>query len=167
MRNILILLAIFLFPATVMAQDPAVDPAAAADAAVAGDAAGAAAEAAPAPAAPAAPTDPGDIIADYFTKMGDIVAENMENPNAMVEKFSAYIKENEKSMRAASKKFESKVSSMKSHEAEAYRESVQRKITPALNKLISLLVDFENRYPDEAMRLDSILKVDAKYTYQQ
>ena len=94
-------------------------------------------------------------------------SENMENPNAMVEKFSAYIKENEKSMRAASKKFESKVSSMKSHEAEAYRESVQRKITPALNKLISLLVDFENRYPDEAMRLDSILKVDAKYTYQQ
>ena len=99
--------------------------------------------------------------------MGDIVAENMENPTAMTEKFSAYIKENEKAMRAASKKFEAKVNSMKSNDAEVYRETVQRKITPALNKLISLLVDFSSRYPDDAKKLDSILKVDAKYTYQQ
>jgi hypothetical protein len=30
-----------------------------------------------------------------------------------------------------------------------------------------LLIDFQSRYPTEAAKLDSMLKVDAKYTYQQ
>jgi hypothetical protein len=59
------------------------------------------------------------------------------------------------------------MTSLKANEAEVYRETVQRKITPALNKLISLLIDFQSRYPTEAAKLDSMLKVDAKYTYQQ
>ena len=99
--------------------------------------------------------------------MSNIVAENMDNPNALIDKFSAYIKENEKNMRKASKAFEAKMASLKASEAEVYRETVQRKITPSLNKLITLLIDFANRYPVEAGKLDSLLKVDAKYTYQQ
>ena len=116
----------------------------------------------------AAPSnDPGDIITNYFNAMGDIVAKNMDNPTVLVDTFAAYIKENEKPMRTASKNFEAKIAGMKANEAEEYREKVQRKITPALNKLITLLIDFQNRYPEDAAKLDSLLKVDAKYTYQQ
>lgn len=111
--------------------------------------------------------DPGDIIAAYFTKMADIVAQNMETPSALLEKLPAFIKENEKAMRNASKKFDAKMSSLKAADAEVYRETVQRKITPQLHQLISLLVDFSGRYPNEAQQLDSVLKIDAKYTYQQ
>ncbi len=154
MRKFLISIAAVLFlscPILAIAQEAAEAPAAEA--------------AAPAPAAQS--NDPGDIIAGYFDKMSEIVAQNMDAPAALQEKFSAFIKENEKSMRSASKAFDAKLNSMKSNEAEVYRETVQRKITPALNKLISLLIDFSNRYPVEAEQLDSILKVDAKYTYQQ
>lgn len=111
--------------------------------------------------------DPGDVIASYFTKMADIVAQNMETPSALLEKLPAFIKENEKAMRNASKKFDAKMSSLKAADAEVYRETVQRKITPQLHQLISLLVDFSGRYPNEAQQLDSVLKIDAKYTYQQ
>ena len=111
--------------------------------------------------------DPGDIITNYFNAMGDIVAQNMDNPAELIKQFSAYIKDNEKPMKAASKAFEAKLSSLKPNEAEEYREKVQRKITPALDKLISLLLSFEEKYPKEAAELDSLLKVDAKYTYQQ
>ena len=118
-------------------------------------------------ATPTPSNDPGDIITNYFNTMGDIVAQNMDNPKVLVESFSAYLKDNEKQMRTASKNFESKMASLKPNEAEVYRETVQRKITPALNKLITLLIDFQNRYPEDAAKLDSLLKVDAKYTYQQ
>lgn len=122
----------------------------------------------PAAAEPSADSnEPGDIIAAYFDKMSDIIANNMDTPDALLDKFSAYIKENEKSMKSASKAFDRKLSSLKSNEAEVYRETVQRKITPSLNKLISLLIDFSSRHPVEAQKLDSLLKVDAKYTYQQ
>lgn len=117
---------------------------------------------------PSSPSDdPGDVIAAYFSTMGDIVAENMDVPSVLLEKFSAYMNENEKSMRNASKKFENKMNSLKTNESEAYRETVQRKITPQLNRLISLLLDFSDKYPAEAKKLDSMLKVDEKYTYQQ
>lgn len=162
-------LALLITPAFASAQTPA--PAAAP---AAQEPAAAAAPAAQEPAAAAAPAaeqpktdDPGDVIANYFTSMADLVAQNMDTPTALLEKFSAYIAENEKSMRKASKAFEDKMTSLKGNEAEVYRETVQRKITPSLNKLISLLIDFQNRYPTEAAKLDSMLKVDAKYTYQQ
>lgn len=122
---------------------------------------------APAAEAPANSNDPGDIIAAYFDKMDEIVAQNMDAPSVLLEKFSAYIKENEKAMRSASKAFDAKLNSMKSNDGEVYRETVQRKITPTLNKLITHLIDFSSRYPVEAQQLDSMLKVDAKYTYQQ
>ena len=99
--------------------------------------------------------------------MGDIVAQNLDNPDVLLEKFSAYLKENEKSMRNASKAFEAKLVAMKPADAEVYRETVQRKIAGSLKSLISLLIDFANRYPVQAQKLDSMLKVDAKYTYQQ
>ncbi|MBR4984377.1 MAG: hypothetical protein IKY83_01380 [Proteobacteria bacterium] len=132
----------------------------------------------PAPAdAPAAPVeeaevpadsnDPGDVIARYFIAMSDIVVQNMDAPDAMLEKMSAYLKENEKAMRNASKAFDAKMGSLKGADAETYRETVQRKITPSLNTLISNLIDFADRYPVQAEKLDSMLKVDAKYTYQQ
>jgi len=111
--------------------------------------------------------DPGDVIAAYFDKMSDIIVNNMDAPEALLDKFAAYIKENEKSMKAASKAFDAKIGSLKASDAEVYRETVQRKITPSLNKLISLLIDFSSRHPVEAQKLDSLLKVDAKYTYQQ
>ena len=146
------------FSTSAFAQDPAPEAAAPAP------------EAAPAPApapAQADSNDPGDIIAKYFSTMGDIVAQNLDNPDVLLDKFSAYLKEKEKSMRNASKAFEAKLTGMKPNEAEVYRETVQRKITPSLNSLISLLIDFANRYPEQAKQLDSMLKVDAKYTYQQ
>ena len=154
-----------LFTSTAFAQDPEPDAAEQAP-----KAAAPAPEPAPAAVAAPAPTDandPGDIIAGYFSTMGDIVAQNLDNPDVLLEKFSAYLKENEKSMRNASKAFEAKLSGMKPNDAEVYRETVQRKITPSLNSLISLLIDFANRYPEQAQQLDSMLKVDAKYTYQQ
>ena len=161
---------VMLFAGLVFAQEPAepaaaeaqAAPEAAAEAPAAAENADAAAASAPAPS-----NDPGDIVANYFAEMSNIVAENMDNPNALIEKFSNYVKENEKDMRKASKAFEAKVASLKGSEAEVYRETVQRKISPSLNKLITLLIDFSNRYPVEAGKLDSLLKVDAKYTYQQ
>ena len=124
-------------------------------------------EAQPQEAAPAPSNDPGDVIANYFMAMSDLVAQNIDNPTVLTEKFAAYLRDNEKAMREASKKFDAKMGSLKTTEAEVYRETVQRKITPQLNKLISLLIDFSSRYPTEAAKLDSMLKVDAKYTYQQ
>ena len=160
------MLAACLFPISAMAQEPA--PAADPDPIPAADPAPAPAPEPVAEPAPQAPSnEPGDVIANYFMAMGDLVAQNMETPSALVEKFSAYIKENEKAMRNASKAFDAKLSSMKPNDAEVYRETVQRKITPALNKLITLLIEFSTRYPAESKQLDSMLKIDAKYTYQQ
>ena len=124
-------------------------------------------EAQPQEAAPAPSNDPGDVIANYFMAMSDLVAQNIDNPTVLTEKFAAYLRDNEKAMREASKKFDAKLGSLKTTAAAVYRETVQRKITPQLNKLISLLIDFSSRYPTEAAKLDSMLKVDAKYTYQQ
>jgi hypothetical protein len=175
-KSLLFCLALFLTPGFASAQEAAVPAPAAAPAAAQAAApaavpavAAAPAEAVAAPEVPAQPKsdDPGDVIANYFTSMADLVAQNMDTPAALLEKFSAYIAENEKSMRKASKAFEDKMTSLKANEAEVYRETVQRKMTPALNKLISLLIDFQSRYPTEAAKLDSMLKVDAKYTYQQ
>ena len=110
---------------------------------------------------------PGDVIANYLSQMAAILEANQDTPAALIEKFDAFIKENEKSMRTASKKFDEKLKSLKSTDAEVYRETVQRKITPELNRVVSLLIDFGSKYPPEAAKLDSMLKVDAKYTYQQ
>lgn len=111
--------------------------------------------------------DPSDVIANYLSQMAAILEANQDTPAALIEKFDAFIKENEKSMRTASKKFDEKLKSLKSTDAEVYRETVQRKITPELNRVVSLLIDFGSKYPTEAVKLDSMLKVDAKYTYQQ
>ena len=157
------LAAMMLFSATVFAQEvPAEAQPVPAEAQAQAEPQPAAAEDNTAPS-----NDPGDIITNYFNAMGDIVAQNMDSPAELIKQFSAYIKDNEKSMKATSKAFEAKMNSLKPNEAEEYREKVQRKITPALNKLISLLLSFEEKYPKEAAELDSILKVDAKYTYQQ
>lgn len=149
------------FAAEAFAQnDPAAAPAPA-------PAAAAPAPAAAAPEVPADSNDPGDVIARYFIAMSDIAVQNIDSPDDLLEKMSSYLKENEKAMRAASKAFDAKMSSLKGADAETYRETVQRKITPALNTLIANLIDFADRYPVQAEKLDSMLKVDAKYTYQQ
>ena len=148
-------------------QDPAPQAPAAQEAPAPQEAPAAHPEAQPQEAAPAPSNDPGDVIANYFMAMSDLVAQNIDNPTVLTEKFAAYLRDNEKAMREASKKFDAKMGSLKTTEAEVYRETVQRKITPQLNKLISLLIDFSSRYPTEAAKLDSMLKVDAKYTYQQ
>ncbi len=99
--------------------------------------------------------------------MATLLQTHLDAPETLIEKFDAFIKENEKSMRNASKKFDEKLRALKSAEAEVYRETVQRKITPELNRVVGFLIDFGSRYPTEAAKLDSMLKVDAKYTYQQ
>ena len=172
MKNIktgmLATLAMMLSATMALAQEPAAQQAPAAQEAPAPQEAPAAhPEAQPQEAAPAPSNDPGDVIANYFMAMSDLVAQNIDNPTVLTEKFAAYLRDNEKAMREASKKFDAKMGSLKTTEAEVYRETVQRKITPQLNKLISLLIDFSSRYPTEAAKLDSMLKVDAKYTYQQ
>ena len=178
MKNIktgmLATLAMMLSATMALAQEPAAQQAPAAPQAPAAqqapapqEAPAAHPEAQPQEAAPAPSNDPGDVIANYFMAMSDLVAQNIDNPTVLTEKFAAYLRDNEKAMREASKKFDAKMGSLKTTEAEVYRETVQRKITPQLNKLISLLIDFSSRYPTEAAKLDSMLKVDAKYTYQQ
>ena len=177
MKNIktgmLATLAMMLSATMALAQEPAAqqDPAPQAPAAqqdpAPQEAPAAHPEAQPQEAAPAPSNDPGDVIANYFMAMSDLVAQNIDNPTVLTEKFAAYLRDNEKAMREASKKFDAKMGSLKTTEAEVYRETKQRKITPQLNKLISLLIDFSSRYPTEAAKLDSMLKVDAKYTYQQ
>ncbi len=178
MKNIktgmLATLAMMLSATMALAQEPAAQQAPAAQEAPAAqqatapqEAPAAHPEAQPQEAAPAPSNDPGDVIANYFMAMSDLVAQNIDNPTVLTEKFAAYLRDNEKAMREASKKFDAKMGSLKTTEAEVYRETVQRKITPQLNKLISLLIDFSSRYPTEAAKLDSMLKVDAKYTYQQ
>lgn len=177
MKNIktgmLATLAMMLSATMALAQEPAAqqDPAPQAPAAqqdpAPQEAPAAHPEAQPQEAAPAPSNDPGDVIANYFMAMSYLVAQNIDNPTVLTEKFAAYLRDNEKAMREASKKFDAKMGSLKTTEAEVYRETVQRKITPQLNKLISLLIDFSSRYPTEAAKLDSMLKVDAKYTYQQ
>lgn len=172
MKNIktgmLATLAMMLSATMALAQEPAAPQAPAAQQAPAPQEAPAVhPEAQPQEAAPAPSNDPGDVIANYFMAMSDLVAQNIDNPTVLTEKFAAYLRDNEKAMREASKKFDAKMGSLKTTEAEVYRETVQRKITPQLNKLISLLIDFSSRYPTEAAKLDSMLKVDAKYTYQQ
>ena len=166
MKNIktgmLATLAMMLSATMALAQEPATQQAPAPQ-----EAPAAHPEAQPQEAAPAPSNDPGDVIANYFMAMSDLVAQNIDNPTVLTEKFAAYLRDNEKAMREASKKFDAKMGSLKTTEAEVYRETVQRKITPQLNKLISLLIDFSSRYPTEAAKLDSMLKVDAKYTYQQ
>lgn len=177
MKNIktgmLATLAMMLSATMALAQEPAAQQApapqapAAQEAPAPQEAPAAHPEAQPQEAAPAPSNDPGDVIANYFMAMSDLVAQNIDNPTVLTEKFAAYLRDNEKAMREASKKFDAKMGSLKTTEAEVYRETVQRKITPQLNKLISLLIDFSSRYPTEAAKLDSMLKVDAKYTYQQ
>ena len=177
MKNIktgmLATLAMMLSATMALAQEPVAQPApapqapAAQEAPAPQEAPAAHPEAQPQEAAPAPSNDPGDVIANYFMAMSDLVAQNIDNPTVLTEKFAAYLRDNEKAMREASKKFDAKMGSLKTTEAEVYRETVQRKITPQLNKLISLLIDFSSRYPTEAAKLDSMLKVDAKYTYQQ
>lgn len=177
MKNIktgmLATLAMMLSATMALAQEPATQQApapqapAAQEAPAPQEAPAAHPEAQPQEAAPAPSNDPGDVIANYFMAMSDLVAQNIDNPTVLTEKFAAYLRDNEKAMREASKKFDAKMGSLKTTEAEVYRETVQRKITPQLNKLISLLIDFSSRYPTEAAKLDSMLKVDAKYTYQQ
>lgn len=148
-------LALYLLPASAQEAAPAQD-------------APQAAQAAP-EARPAAPKsdDPGDVIAEYLATMATLLQTHLDAPETLIEKFDAFIKENEKSMRNASKKFDEKLRGLKPAEAEVYRETVQRKITPELNRVVGFLIDFGSRYPTEAAKLDSMLKVDAKYTYQQ
>lgn len=110
--------------------------------------------------------DPADQVAAYFIAMGDIVNQNIEAPDAMLTAFESYIKANEANMRKASKAFEVKLRKLKVDEAEIYRDTTQRKITPALEKLITNLIQFADRHPEAAKKLDSMLKIDAKYTYQ-
>ena len=171
MKNIktgmLATLAMMLSATMALAQEPAAQQAPAPQAPAPQEAPAAHPEAQPQEAAPAPSNDPGDVIANYFMAMSDLVAQNIDNPTVLTEKFAAYLRDNEKAMREASKKFDAKMGSLKTTEAEVYRETVQRKITQQLNKLISLLIDFSSRYPTEAAKLDSMLKVDAKYTYQQ
>jgi len=110
--------------------------------------------------------DPIDKIVQHFLAMSDILAENMDASDALLTKFEAYIKANDKAMRAASKAFETRLSRMKVDEAELYRETAQRKLTPVLDRFIGQLMQLEARHPTTAKQLDSLLKVDARYSYQ-
>lgn len=110
--------------------------------------------------------DPADQIAAYFIAMGDLVNQNIETPDILLTKFKAYIDANEVSMRNAAKEFQRQLRRLKVDEAELYRETTQRKITPALEKLLANLIQLADRHPESAKKLDSMLKIDAKYTYQ-
>ncbi|MCL2325516.1 MAG: hypothetical protein FWC40_03295 [Proteobacteria bacterium] len=111
--------------------------------------------------------DPIDRIVQHFLAMSNILTENMDAPDALLTKFDAYIKANDKAMRAASKAFETRLGRMKVDEAELYRETAQRKLTPVLDRFIGQLMQLEARHPTAAKNLDSLLKIDARYSWQQ
>lgn len=104
--------------------------------------------------------DPTDDIVKHIEAMSNIVADNMQKPDELSELFKSYLDSNRKAMRSASNDFERKVKSLKVDEAELYRETLQRKMEPALERLMTLLLQFEDKHPEQARALDSMLKVD-------
>lgn len=171
MKRIVPIFLLLLFPMTVSAQDKVTDEAKAP--------AAPAAEAAPAEAAPAteaapaaAPavdntkaSDPVDRVVAHLTNLNDLITKNMGNGEALLAAFKGYLDTNDKAMRMASKAFQEKLDRLKVDEAEAYREVAQRKLTPVLDNLITLLLQLKDTDPETAQKLDSMLKVDARYTY--
>ncbi len=166
-RILLSLLLSVSFVAPVFAQD-AVPANAAAPAADAAAPTAPAADAA-APAAPAVDNtkadDPVDRVVAHLTNMNDILTKNMGNPEQLLSEFQSYVDKNGKAMRMASKAFQEKLDKLKVDEAEAYREVAQRKLTPVLDNLITLMLQLNDADVETAKKLDSLLKVDARYTY--
>ena len=169
MKKLIPFLIVLLFPLSVSAQDAVPQPA---DTPVPAEAPAAAQAPAEAPAAAQAPavdntkaSDPVDRVVAHLTNLNDIITKNMGNGETLLNEFKAYLDQNDKAMRMASKAFQDKLDKMKIDEAEAYREVAQRKLTPVLDNLITLLLQLRDTDPDTAQKLDAMLKVDARYTY--
>lgn len=169
MKKLLPFLLILLFPITLHAQEvvdaPGGTPTAEAPTAEAPAAEAPAAEA-PAPEVDNTKSnDPVDRVVAHLTQLNDIITKNMGNGEALLSAFKDYLDNNDKAMRMASKAFQEKLERLKVDEAEAYREVAQRKLTPVLDNLITLLLQLNDTDPDTAQKLDTMLKVDARYTY--
>ena len=169
MKKLIPFLIVLLFPLSVSAQDAVPQPA---DTPAPAEAPAAAQAPAEAPAAAQAPavdntkaSDPVDRVVAHLTNLNDIITKNMGNGETLLNEFKAYLDQNDKAMRMASKAFQDKLDKMKIDEAEAYREVAQRKLTPVLDNLITLLLQLRDTDPDTAQKLDAMLKVDARYTY--
>ena len=169
MKKLIPFLIVLLFPLSISAQDAVHQPA---DTPAPAEAPAAAQAPAEAPAAAQAPavdntkaSDPVDRVVAHLTNLNDIITKNMGNGETLLNEFKAYLDQNDKAMRMASKAFQDKLDKMKIDEAEAYREVAQRKLTPVLDNLITLLLQLRDTDPDTAQKLDAMLKVDARYTY--
>ena len=169
MKKLIPFLIVLLFPLSISAQDAVPQPA---DTPAPAEAPAAAQAPAEAPAAAQAPavdntkaSDPVDRVVAHLTNLNDIITKNMGNGETLLNEFKAYLDQNDKAMRMASKAFQDKLDKMKIDEAEAYREVAQRKLTPVLDNLITLLLQLRDNDPDTAQKLDAMLKVDARYTY--
>lgn len=163
MKKFLFVLLALSFATPVFAQD-AVESAPAAPAAVPAESAEAAlAEKAAVDNTKAA--DPVDRVVAHLTNLNDILTRNMKNTDALLNEFKAYLDKNDKAMRMASKEFREKLEKLKVDEAEAYREVAQRKLTPVMDNLITLLIQLNDVNKEASQKLDSMLKVDARYTY--
>ncbi len=109
--------------------------------------------------------DPVDRMVAHLTNLNDILTRNMKDTDALLKEFEAYLNKNDKAMRMASKAFQEKLEKLKVDEAEAYREVAQRKLTPVMDNLVTLLLQLNDVNNEASRKLDSLLKVDARYTY--
>lgn len=150
-KALLILIACCFGASSAMAQDPAAEAPAA--------------EAQAAPVDNTKADDPVDRVVAHLTNMNDILTLNMKDSEKLLSEFKAYLDKNDKAMRMASKAFQEKLEKLKPNEAEAYREVAQRKLTPVLDNLITLLLQLNDNDSEASKKLDSMLKVDARYTY--
>src|SRR5690606_3945000 len=106
----------------------------------------------------AAVADPSDEIVGYIQAMTTIVKDNMDKPDEVKSQLTAYIDENGEAMKAAGDRFEERLNGMSPDEAEAYRETLQRKMEKSLEDFLKTMLDFSERHPEAAKELDEVLQ---------
>ena len=84
--------------------------------------------------------DPIDRVVAHLTNINDILTRNMKDTDALLKEVKAYLDANDKAMRMASKAFKEKLEKLKVDEAEAYREVAQRKLTPVMDNMMTLMM---------------------------
>lgn len=108
--------------------------------------------------APQAAPDPSDEVVAHITAMTAIVKDNIDKPEQVKELLKTYLQENNKKMTEAGDRFEEKLNSLTPDEAQKYRETLQRKMEKALEDFLATMLDFSERYPEEAKELDVLLQ---------
>lgn len=102
--------------------------------------------------------DPSDEIVGYIQEMTTIVKDNLDDPDKVKADLKAYIDEHGEAMQSAGDRFEERLNSLSPDEAEAYRETLQRKMEKSLEDFLKVMLDFSERHPEAAKELDEMLQ---------